>query len=159
MNGLPSDKHGFIPVDSHGRVDGVDDVYAAGDGTTFPIKQGGLATQQADAAAAHVAARAGASVDPKPFRPVLRGKLLTGGTSLYVRHEIHGAGGESRASEDYLWWPPHKIVGHYLAPWLAHETAVREPEPPGHTIDVEVSLPAEWHEQPMALDPYAPFPD
>ena len=47
----------FIPVDEYGRVDGLDDVYAAGDAVDFPVKQGGLAAQQADAVAAHVAAR------------------------------------------------------------------------------------------------------
>ena len=38
---------------------GEQDVYAAGDATTSPIKQGGVATQQADAAAEAIAARAG----------------------------------------------------------------------------------------------------
>ena len=37
------------------------DVYAAGDATTFPLKQGGLATQQADAAAETIAAELGAA--------------------------------------------------------------------------------------------------
>ena len=41
---------------------GVDDVYAAGDATAFPVKQGGIATQQADAAAESIAALAGADV-------------------------------------------------------------------------------------------------
>ena len=46
-DGVPSEPNfGFIPVDHHGRVDGLDGVYAAGDATNFPIKQGGLATQQ-----------------------------------------------------------------------------------------------------------------
>ena len=40
-------------------------VYAAGDGTAFPIKQGGLATQQADAVAETIAAAAGAPVEPR----------------------------------------------------------------------------------------------
>ncbi|MGH2943197.1 MAG: FAD-dependent oxidoreductase, partial [Solirubrobacteraceae bacterium] len=53
IRGLPSDDGGFIPTDEHSRVRGIDDVYAAGDGTSFPIKQGGIATQQADAAAEH----------------------------------------------------------------------------------------------------------
>ena len=35
-----------------GRVEGLTDVYAAGDMTSFPVKQGGLAAQQADAIAA-----------------------------------------------------------------------------------------------------------
>ena len=56
IDGLPCDPHGFVPVDEYGQVEGVADVYAAGDGTDFPVKQGGLATQQADAAAEHIAA-------------------------------------------------------------------------------------------------------
>src|SRR5215216_470100 len=75
--GLP-DVGGFIPVDDHGRVTGVRDVYAAGDVTDGAIKQGGLAAQQALAAAEAIAARHGADLDPEPFRPILRGMLLTG---------------------------------------------------------------------------------
>jgi sulfide:quinone oxidoreductase len=147
--GLPHEGDGFIPIDAHARVTGLDDVYAAGDGTNFPVKQGGIATQQADAAAEHIAARAGTDLDPQPFRPVLRGKLLTGDESLSLRHEIAGGAGEGVASDDYLWWPPHKISGRYLAPWLAGESVHRDPTPPRRTIDVEVALPHEWHSQPM----------
>ena len=154
--GLPSDEGGFIPIDDHARVEGLDDVYAAGDGTTFPIKQGGLGTEQADAAAELIAARAGAPIDPEPFRPVLRGKLITGEESLSLRADVAGGGGEGVASADYLWWPPHKVSGRYLAPWLAGTTPHREPEPPPHAVDVEVALPTEWHREPMALDPYGP---
>ena len=154
IDGLPSDEDGFIPIDGHARIVGVDDVYAAGDGTNFPIKQGGIATQEADAAAADIAHRLGAAVDAEPFRPVLRGKLLTGEESLQLRSEIAGGGGEGAASLDALWWPPHKISGRYLAPWLYHGEVHAEPEPPGRTIDIDVALPLEWHEEPMALDPY-----
>ena len=56
----------------------MDGVFAAGDATTFPIKQGGLAAQQADAVAEMVACAAGADIRPQPFRPILRGTLLTG---------------------------------------------------------------------------------
>jgi len=153
--GLPSDESGFIPIDSHARVRGVEDVYAAGDGTNFPIKQGGIATQQADAAAEHIAGRAGADIEPGPFRPVLRGKLLTGEESLSMRADIAGGGGEGVASEDYLWWPPHKISGRYLAPWLAHDSVHQDPEPPSRPLDVEVALPAEWHERPIDSPPGA----
>ena len=62
-------------MDEHGRVSGIEDVYAAGDATTFPIKQGGLAAQQAVAAAEAIVARHGTDLDPQPFRPVLRGML------------------------------------------------------------------------------------
>ena len=41
---------------------GMRDVFAAGDATAFPIKQGGLAAQQADAVAEAIAASAGAGV-------------------------------------------------------------------------------------------------
>jgi sulfide:quinone oxidoreductase len=156
IDGLPGDDHGFIPIDLHARVRGTDDVYAAGDGTTFPIKQGGLATQQADAAAEHIAAAAGASVEPKPFHPVLRGRLLTGEESLSLSADVGGGSGEGAVSLDYLWWPPHKVSGRYLPAWLAGDEPRAEPEPPRHSLEVEVALPAEWHREPMALDPYGP---
>lgn len=154
LAGLPTDAHGFIPIDNYARVAGADDVYAAGDGTTFPIKQGGLGTQQADAAAEHIAARLGAPVEAQAFHPVLRGKLITGPESLNLRHDLTGGHGEGQASPDYLWWPPHKVGGRYLAARLAHISPRLDLEPPNHSLDVEVSLPQEWHEDPMALDPY-----
>jgi sulfide:quinone oxidoreductase len=131
ITGLPHGEHGFVPVDAYGRVDGVPNVFAAGDATTFPLKQGGLATQQADAAAETIAAYLGLPVDPSPFRPVIRGLLLTGGAPLYLRSELTAAGepasGEARrarrpgsaVSGRALWWPPGKIAGRYLAPLLA----------------------------------------
>ncbi len=152
--GLPRDEHGFIPIDDRTRVKGVEDVYAAGDGTTFPIKQGGLATQQADAAAEQIAARFGADLDPQPFHPVLRGMLLTGEESLSLSHSLTGGEGEGSASLDYLWWPPDKVSGRYLASWLAKSGVHRDPEPPSRPLEVEVALPGEWHEQPMAFDPH-----
>jgi sulfide:quinone oxidoreductase len=149
IRGLPADAGGFLPIDDRARVTGVEDVYAAGDGANFPIKQGGLATQQADAAAADIAIAAGADVDPHPFRPVLRGKLLLGEESVNLMHDV--AAGASSVSDDYLWWPPHKISGRYLAPWLAHEMP-HELAPPRQPIEVEVELPGEWHSEPVALD-------
>jgi sulfide:quinone oxidoreductase len=153
IEGLPSDEAGFIPVDEHSRVKGLEAVYAAGDGTTFPIKQGGLATQQADAAAEHIAHALGAAIAPEPFRPVLRGKLLTGDESMSLSADVAGGGGEADVSADYLWWPPHKIAARYLSPFLYHGESHAEPEPPPDSLDVEVALPKEWHEEPMALDP------
>ena len=67
LPGLPSDRDGFIPVDAHGRVSGIEDVFAAGDVCSFPLKQGGLATQQADAVAEWIAAGLGAPISPAPF--------------------------------------------------------------------------------------------
>lgn len=118
--GVPQDGDFFIPTDGMGIVTGLTDVYAAGDVTTFPIKQGGLAAQQADAVAEAIAARAGAPVTPRPFDPVLRGLLLTGSLPLYVRAELSGGRGESSVgAHDALWWPPGKIAARHLAPYLA----------------------------------------
>ena len=126
--GLPADSDGFIPVDPFGRVRDVPDVWAAGDATSFPLKQGGLATQQADAAAEALAAELGAAVHPQPFRPVLRGLLLTGGAPLYLRSRLTASGQPEQAkarrlasevSGRALWWPPGKVAGRYLAPLLA----------------------------------------
>jgi sulfide:quinone oxidoreductase len=130
--GLPHDADGFIPVDRHGRVRDAPGVYAAGDATSFPLKQGGLATQQADAAAEAIAAELGAPVEPAPFRPVMRGLLLTGGAPLYLRASLSPAGEPEESgsrpaarrpaaavSHRALWWPPGKIAGRYLAPLLA----------------------------------------
>jgi len=120
LAGLPCDAAGFIPVDEHGRVSGLEDVYAAGDGTTFPIKQGGIATQQADAAAEAIAAQLGDAVVPSPVRPTLRGMLLTGITPTYMRARPEGAGAERfETALSPLWWPPGKIAGRYLGPYLA----------------------------------------
>jgi sulfide:quinone oxidoreductase len=117
--GLPHDAAGFLPTDAAGRVRGVERIFAAGDATTFPIKQGGLAAQQADAAAETIAMVAGATVEAKPFRPVLRGMLLTGGRPLFARAELVRPGDRYAVSADALWWPPAKIVGRYLSPFLA----------------------------------------
>jgi sulfide:quinone oxidoreductase len=139
--GLPNDPEGFIHVDLHGLVQGEPDVYAAGDATTCPIKQGGVAAQQADAAAEAIAARAGADVDPKEFRPVLRGLLLTGSTPRYMRSEVSGGRGEEgELSEHALWWPPSKIAGRWLAPYLASEKEM-EGVPAGLPVEVSVDSP------------------
>jgi sulfide:quinone oxidoreductase len=156
IEGLPADEQGFIPIDEQARVKGVEDVYAAGDGTNFPIKQGGLATQEADAAAEDIAHRIGAGPVPRPFRPVLRGKLLTGDESVNLRTDVAGGGGEGEVSLDTLWWPPQKISARYLAPLLYHGQIREDVEPPRRSLDVEVALPMEWHEEPMAIDPLEP---
>ena len=98
----------------------MDGVFAAGDATAFPIKQGGLAAQQADAVAEVIACAVGADVHPPPFRPILRGTVLTGAAARYLRADISGgAGDDSTISTEALWWPPNKLCGRYLAPYLS----------------------------------------
>ena len=118
--GLPRSADGFIPADPYGRVLGLQGVYAAGDATAFPVKHGGLAADQACAAAEAIAAGAGARLEPKPFEPVLRGLLLTGEEPRYLRAEISGGhGAASVASAEALWWPAAKITGRHLPHYLA----------------------------------------
>jgi sulfide:quinone oxidoreductase len=120
LSGVPCDPDGFIHSDEHGRVPDLDDVYAIGDATTFPIKQGGIATQQADIVAALVARSASIDAREPQTRPVLRAILLTGHDPLYLTATI--TGGESvgsRVSAHCMWWPPHKVAARHLAPYLA----------------------------------------
>jgi sulfide:quinone oxidoreductase len=120
LRGVPCAGDGFIPTDAHGRVDGIRDVFAAGDATTFAVKQGGLAAQQADAVAEVIARSVGVAIEPRPFAPVLCTVLLTGGAPRYLRADISdGATGDSVISETALWWPPNKLYGRYLAPYLS----------------------------------------
>jgi sulfide:quinone oxidoreductase len=143
IEGAPSDTNGFVPTDSHGLVRGLENVYAAGDLTDFPVKQGGIAAQQADAAAESIAAAAGAEIEPRPFTPVLRGLLLTGLTPRYLRSEP-GSSVRSAADTEPLWWPPAKIVGRHLAPFLASQLHITESPPPasGERVAVDVDLAA-----------------
>ena len=89
--GLPSDPLGFVPVDEYTRVLGVDAVFAVGDIAAHGVKQGGLGAQQADVAASVIAADAGVAITPEPYRPVLRGLMLTGGVQRFLRHDTDGA--------------------------------------------------------------------
>ena len=100
--GLPS-VDGFIPIDAHARVTTY--VFAAGDATNRRVKQGGLATQQADAAAQAIAAEAGAPVTPRPFTRILRAHLLTPDGSLELCRDLDA--------------PAHKLAGRHLSAFLA----------------------------------------
>jgi sulfide:quinone oxidoreductase len=106
LPGVPQDEQGFVPTDQYMWVSGLSGVYAAGDLTQFPLKQGGIASQQADVAAASIAADAGAAVRTEPFRPVLRGLLLTGFVPRFLRAEATGA--HSTIDTEPLWWPPRQ---------------------------------------------------
>jgi sulfide:quinone oxidoreductase len=144
IDGVPAERDfGFIPVDPHGRVIGLPNVYAAGDATDYPVKQGGLAAQQADAAAQHIAARYGALVDPAPFAPVLRGMLFTGGTPRFLAAGLTAPHATGTASTRPLWWPARKIAGRHLAPYLLERDKAMpgaEPDAPEGFEVVEIPL-------------------
>jgi sulfide:quinone oxidoreductase len=110
---------GFISVDRHGQVTGLDNVFAAGDLTDFPIKHGGIAAQQADAAAAAIAALAGADIVPQPLVPILNGVLWCGDRSLYMHARVTGShGSTSSVASEPVGQPGATIDARYLGPYL-----------------------------------------
>ena len=151
LPGLPTNAEGFLPIDPTCRVYGCTDVYAVGDGASFPVKQGGIATQMADVVAQRIAASCGADVRPEPFHPVLRGRLIAGEESLFLSGDLSGGHGEGKASPDYLWWPPGKVSGRYLTPWLNGLGYGSYAEPPCRPIDLEVPLKDDWRCTPVAM--------
>jgi sulfide:quinone oxidoreductase len=121
IRGLPGGgAQGFIPINERCAVPGTEGrVFAAGDATDFPIKHGGLGAQQADTAAAGIAALAGADVGTDPFRPVIYGKLLTGGKPLYMSARLVGGSSfESEVSDAPLWESGDKVVADELSAYL-----------------------------------------
>jgi sulfide:quinone oxidoreductase len=126
ITGLPADADGFLPVTAHCEVTGVEGVYAAGDATDFPVKYGGIAAQQADAAAASIATVAGAPTEPTPFDGVVHGLLMRGRNQppLYFTARIEGGlAQDSRTSNTPTWSPEAKIAAHYLGPYYAAQRA------------------------------------
>ena len=122
ISGVPGSWWGFVPTDSFGRVEGLSEVYAAGDMTTYPIKQGGLATQQADRVAHTIAASLGAPVKQLRSSHILRARLLGGEHPLLLRAELDWQGrpirgavevGEADGAVD-----GSKVFGRYLTPYL-----------------------------------------
>lgn len=125
ITGVPTDRWGFVTTDPLGGVTGLSDVYAAGDMTSFPIKQGGLAAQQAERIAERIASENGASVKEPQVQHVLRAQLMGGAHPIFLRTELDEFGqattatlqhqlpddGESRTS-------PEKVFGRYLTPYL-----------------------------------------
>ena len=122
IRGLPgAGAHDFVPIDAHCAVPGLGGrVFAAGDATDFPLKHGGIGSQQADVAAAAIAYLAGIDVEHEPFQPVVRGLLLTGGDPLYMSARLIGAGSfESEVSDAPLWPSGAKVAAEELDGYLS----------------------------------------
>src|SRR3954468_255527 len=141
--GVPVDEDGFVAVGHHCKVRRMRHAWAAGDGIAFPVKFGGLAADQADAAAEAIAALAGAHVTPRPFHPVLRGRLLTGHSERFMHHVAGGGGGDGTVADHALWWPPGKVAGRRLAPYLAERDgtagAASAPERAGVAVQIDLT--------------------
>lgn len=125
IGGVPHDSEGFIGVDEHGRVIGRERLHAAGDITSFPVKQGGIACQQADAVAEAIAAEAGAEIEARPFDPILRGVLWTGHEPRYLYGRLTGRYGETSS---FSTMPKGlmragRVTARYLTPLVDELTA------------------------------------
>lgn len=100
-------------------------MYAAGDMTTFPIKQAGLAAQQADRIAETIGSGLGAPVKELRAKHVLRARLLCGDRTLVLRTELDAFGEPTSAALEYidenLPADSPKVFGRYLTPYLARQ--------------------------------------
>lgn len=122
FTGVPASRLGFVPVDASGRVEGLEDVYAAGDLTTFPIKQGGLAAQQADVVAQTIAASLGVPVKEVRAPRVLHARVLGGDPPLFLRTEFDWSGQPTGTAlvraDDEDAAKSAKVRGRYLLPYV-----------------------------------------
>jgi sulfide:quinone oxidoreductase len=122
ITGVPARWRGFVPVDAFGRVEGLADVYAAGDMTTFPVKHGGLAAQQADRIAQAIAAGLGADVKQDRGARLLQTRLVGGSRPVFLRTELDWNGGVTSAVLEQPDRRPSarvtKVFGRYLVPYL-----------------------------------------
>jgi hypothetical protein len=74
----------------------------------------------ADSAASAIARLAGSDVEPQPFDPVIRAKLLTGAEPIYISARPVGADGFSSEVFEKPPWPAgDKVVAEELGPYLA----------------------------------------
>ena len=131
IRGIPAGERWFVPIDEWCVVGSTDGrVFAAGDATDFPVKQGGIGAQQADTAAAGIAHIAGLGDRPPALHPVIRGTLLTGERPLYVAaHVIAGVGWQSEIYERPPWPPEDKIVAAELGPYVRKLESAKPPGP------------------------------
>jgi hypothetical protein len=86
--------------------------------TTFPVKQAGLAAQQADRIAHTIAAGLGAPVKEFRARHVLRARLLGGARPIVLRAELDAWGRPTAATLERVDGDTPKIFARYLTPYL-----------------------------------------
>ena len=117
VSGIPHDGDGFVAVDEHGAVIGLERIYAAGDVSSLPFKQGAFATQQADSVAEAIAAAVGVGVEPRAAGPRMRAVLWTGQGPRYLKAENGSNGGLSAPSQRHLEILHNgRLTARYLSP-------------------------------------------
>jgi sulfide:quinone oxidoreductase len=149
--GLRQDAAGFIAVDEHGRVPGVDGVYAAGDVTTFPLSRAAWPRSRpmprSKRCSPHWACPRAAAVRADP-----QGVLYTDGEPVYLQATV---GDEARSpavrhvvaaerSPDATWRPIAIRGGAPRAP---------EVRPEHGAIPVTIDIPCAVRAVSDALDP------
>lgn len=112
--GIPVDSEGFISVGVGQLVAGTTSVYAVGDVTNFPIKQGGLASQEADAAAAAIERQLGFGGPPEQEGLVIEATLLTTNRRLPLRAKIDGDVNVQSLPAEAIDGPSQKIYSRLL---------------------------------------------
>jgi sulfide:quinone oxidoreductase len=141
LAGVLHDANGFIPTDDRGQVMDEIDVWAAGRRDHRSAQAGRDCNSAGGCGSGGERGARGAALEPSPFRPVLRGLLLTGMAPHFLRAQ---AGARTSVIDtEPLWWPPAKIVGRYLAPFLAGHLGLSQILPdPGRdsALPVEVEL-------------------
>jgi sulfide:quinone oxidoreductase len=113
ISGTDYDERGFIRVHDSWRMRGAENIWAIGDAAAYPVKFGGLATQQADQAAVDIARLTGVALATPDRALALRGVLLTGSTP-------HALGSQPpfNLAHRPMWRPEDKVYGRYLSPYL-----------------------------------------
>ncbi len=135
IDGVPHDEDGFIAVDEHGAVVGLERAYAAGDISSLPFIQGAFATQQADAVAEAIAAAAGAEIAPAPAGSRMRAVLWTEQGPHYLSNG-NGAGdglasSPSRRHLEFL--HNGRLTARYLSPLVDSLLAEVGSDPAGES--------------------------
>ena len=111
--GTDHDERGFIRVHDSWRMRGAEHVWAIGAAAAYPVKFGGLATQQADQVAADIARSTGVAVAAPDRALTLRGVLLTGSAPRAL-----GSQPPFSLAHRPIWRPEDKVHGHYLSAYL-----------------------------------------
>ncbi len=130
IRGILHDADGFVQIDEQCRLLKRERIFAAGDVTDFAVKQGGIATQQADVIAEAIAADLGAEIDPQSFDPILRGVLWTGEEPRYLQGWLGGGHGETSSLTAEPPWTEEegKVVGRYLSHFIAEVDGSKTPQ-------------------------------
>jgi sulfide:quinone oxidoreductase len=106
LPGLPHESGGFVPVDGYGRVRGVERVWAVGDMTARPLKQGGLASPAGRCRRGrHRLANRRRRDRGAPLRAQAPGHAADGRRPALLERDLHAG-------------PQQKVVGAHLSPYL-----------------------------------------